>query len=97
MDNNRKNKSGIPILSKIPVLGGIFRNTTKAKSRQELIILMRPEVTLTKLDIARLRRKSEEKTHFGPEINQDDCPDCPPGVDGKALTPPDLPELPGGK
>ena len=45
--------------------------------RTELIILMRPEVTLTKLDMFRLRQKQEEHTHFGPEIDQTDCPDCP--------------------
>lgn len=96
-DRTERNVSGIPVLSKIPVIGGLFRNTFRDKNRTELIILMRPEVTLTKLDMARLRQKAEEKTHFGPEIDQDDCPDCPPGVDGKALTPPDLPELPEGK
>jgi hypothetical protein len=53
---------------------------------------MRPEVTLTKLDIARLRQKTEERTHFGPEIDQDDCPDCPV-PDPKNLPAPDLPAL----
>jgi type II secretory pathway component GspD/PulD (secretin) len=98
LDNTRKNKNGIPILSRIPLLGALFRNTSNTKSRQELIILMRPEVTLTKTDIARLRRKTEEKTHFGAEIDQDDCPDCPPrAMEGKDLTAPDLPALPGDK
>ena len=97
LDNSRKNKSGLPILSRLPLVGALFRNTTNTKSRQELIILMRPEVTLTKFDVARLRAKTEEKTHFGPELNQDDCPDCPPGGDSKGLTPPDLPDLPAGK
>ena len=93
LDNSRNGKTGIPILGRIPVLGAIFRNTTKTKSRQELIILMRPEVTLTKVDLARLRKKVSEKTHFGPEIDQDDCPDCLRAPDGKDLTPPDLPQL----
>jgi general secretion pathway protein D len=92
LDNTRKNKAGIPILSRIPVVGAIFRNTTTAKSRQELIILMRPEVTLTKLDLARLRQKTSDKMHFGPEIDEDDCPDCPPRAgEDKQLPPPDLP------
>jgi hypothetical protein len=52
---------------------------------------MRPEVSLTKLDVYRLRQKSEDRTHFGPELEQDDCPDCPPQLDGKQLPPPDLP------
>lgn len=96
-DRKSRAQAGIPILSRIPVVGALFRNTTKNKSREELVVLMRPEVSLTKLDLQRLRQKGEDKTHFGPELNQDDCPDCPPGVDGKDLTPPDLPELPEGK
>ncbi len=94
-DNKQRNTNGIPVLDRIPVIGALFRNTTKSKQRTELIILMRPEVTLTKLDLARLRGKMEEKTHFGPEIDQDDCPDCPPRVEeGKdvVLPAPDLPQ-----
>ena len=100
-DRNSRSQSGIPILSRIPVIGGIFRNTSKTKAREELVILMRPEVSLTKTDLQRLREKAEEKTHFGPEIDQDDCPDCPPGVimnDGKQvrLPEPDLPQFSNG-
>src|SRR6202022_2644704 len=93
-DSKTRNTSGIPILDRIPYIGALFRNTTNNKMRTELIILMRPEVTLTKLDIYRLRQKSEDRTHFGPELDQDDCPDCPPrpGAD-KQLPPPDLPTV----
>jgi len=28
---------------------------------------------------------------FGPELEQDDCPDCPKKGDGKQLPPPDVP------
>jgi general secretion pathway protein D len=91
MDNKQDNRSGIPILDRLPLVGALFRNTTKSKMRTELIILMRPEVSLTKLDLYRLRQKNEDRTHFGPELEQDDCPDCPPQLDGKQLPPPDLP------
>ena len=91
MDNKQDNRNGIPILGRLPVVGALFRNTTKSKMRTELIILMRPEVSLTKLDLYRLRQKNEDRTHFGPELEQDDCPDCPPQFDGKQLPPPDLP------
>ena len=92
-DRKDRGTNGIPVLSKIPVLGGIFRNTRNDKERRELVILMRPEVTLTKLDLQRLRSKVSDKTHFGPEIDEDDCPDCPPRVYGndKQLPAPDLP------
>lgn len=98
-DRTSRRQTGLPLLGRLPLVGGLFRNTRKDKSREELIVLMRPEVSLTKSDFQRLRQKSEDKTHFGPELNQDDCPDCPPGIgrDGKDLTPPDLPDLPQNK
>jgi len=92
-DNKTKNYTGIPYLSRIPYVGALFRSTTSNKMRTELVILMRPEVTLTKLDLYRLRQKTEDRMHFGPELDQDDCPDCPKPEKGKQLTlpPPDLP------
>jgi type II secretion system protein D len=92
-DSKNRSSTAIPVLSRIPYLGALFRSTTSDKTRQELIILMRPEVTLTKLDAYRLRQKSEDRTHFGPELDQDDCPECPKVEAGKQLTlpPPDIP------
>jgi general secretion pathway protein D len=90
-DNNQLSKDGIPYLSRLPLVGSLFRSTTKNRDRTELIILMRPEVSLTKLDLYRLRQKHEDRTHFGPELEQDDCPDCPKKGDGKQLPPPDVP------
>jgi type II secretory pathway component GspD/PulD (secretin) len=94
IDRDRRSEGGIPVLSKIPVLGGLFRNTNKTKERTELIVLMCPEVALTKLDLMRLRQSKEQRTHFGPELDEGACPDCPPEPDGKevqVLTEPDLP------
>jgi type II secretion system protein D len=93
-DNKQRQTSGIPYLSRIPYLGAVFRSTKDNRMRTELIILMRPEVTLTKLDAYRLRQKVEDRTHFGPELEQDDCPECPKQERGKQLTlpPPDIPE-----
>jgi len=94
-DTRRLDKTGIPLLSRIPLLGPLFRTTSKTGERRELIVLMRPEVALTKLDIYRLRQKTEDRTHMGPELDQDDCPDCPKPGDGKQLElpPPDLPGM----
>jgi len=90
-DTKNTSKDGIPYLSRLPIVGSLFRNTSKMHDRTELIILMRPEVSLTKLDLYRLRQKNEDRTHFGPEMEQDDCPDCPKKGDGKQLPPPDVP------
>jgi len=94
-DQKQKNYEGFPYLSRIPLLGAAFRSTASGKQRRELIILMCPEVTLTKLDLYRLRQKWENThTHFGPELDQAECPDCPRVETGKQinLPPPDLPE-----
>jgi type II secretion system protein D len=96
-DQKQKNYEGFPYLSRIPVLGAAFRSTASGKQRRELIILMCPEVTLTKLDLYRLRQKWENThTHFGPELDQAECPDCPKVETGKQINLP-APDLPEGK
>jgi general secretion pathway protein D len=93
-DQKQKQYQGFPYLSRIPLIGAAFRGTATGKQRRELIILMCPEVTLTKLDAYRLRQKWENNnTHFGPELDQAECPDCPKTDEGKQinLPPPDFP------
>jgi len=92
-DQKQKNYSGIPYLSRIPVVGALFRGTAASHQRTELIVLMCPQVTLTKLDLYRLRQKWENYSHFGPELDQADCADCPKTETGKQLSlpPPDIP------
>ena len=92
-DQKSSQYQGIPYLSRIPLIGAAFRGTATSKQRQELIILMCPQVTLTKLDSYRLRQKWEDTTHFGPELDQGECQDCPKGQSGKQLDlpPPDIP------
>jgi len=87
-DNKGRNTSGLPYLDRIPLVGALFRNTSKTHDRTELIVLMRPEVTLTNLELYRLRAKNEQKTHLGPELNEEEMVTPEPG---KELTPPDLP------
>ena len=92
-ETKQKNYQGFPYLSRIPLVGSLFRATSNGKTRTELIVLMCPQVTLTKLDAYRLRQKWENTTHFGPELDQNECPDCPKTEGGKqlALPPPDIP------
>jgi len=92
-EEKNKQYQGIPYLSRIPLIGVAFRGTAVSKTRRELIILMCPQVSLTKLDAYRLRQRWEDTTHFGPELDQNECPDCPKTETGKqlALPPPDIP------
>jgi general secretion pathway protein D len=94
-EQKQKQYSGIPYISRIPLIGAAFRGTATSKQRQELIILMCPQVTLTKLESYKLRQRWENSyTHFGAELDQNECPDCPKTREGKQLTlpPPDIPE-----
>ena len=96
-DEKQKQYQGFPYISRIPIIGAAFRGTATGKQRRELIILMCPEVTFTKLDLYRLRQKWENNnTHFGPELDQAECPDCPKVEGGKQLSLPP-PDLPAGK
>jgi general secretion pathway protein D len=96
-EQKQKQGQGIPYLSRIPLLGAAFRGTATSKQRRELIILMCPQVTLTKLDQYRLRQKWENtNTHFGPELDQSECPDCPKPKEGKQITLP-RPDIPAAK
>jgi general secretion pathway protein D len=91
-DSKQKNYTGVPVLARVPLLGSLFRSTTVNKMRTELIIMMCPQVTLTPLDLHQLRQKTEDKTHFGPEVDQGECADCPPRAgEEKELPPPDFP------
>ena len=93
-EQKQKQTEGFPYLSRIPLIGAAFRSTSSGKNRQELVILMCPQVTLTKLDQYRLRQRWENTTHFGADLDQNECPDCPKTQEGKQLTlpPPDIPE-----
>jgi len=92
-EQKEKRYQGIPYLSRLPLIGAAFRGTLASKERRELIILMCPQVTLTKLDAYRLRQKWEDTTHFGPELDQGECQDCSKVESGKQinLPPPDFP------
>ena len=43
-DNQNDMRSGIPILSEIPILGALFRTTTRSTARTELLVLLSPRV-----------------------------------------------------
>jgi general secretion pathway protein D len=46
-NENDKNKSGVPILQDVPILGNLFLSRNSNKSRDELLVLMRPTVLRT--------------------------------------------------
>lgn len=43
-DNRSSTRSGVPLLARVPLFGGLFRSTDKSRRRTELIIMITPRV-----------------------------------------------------
>jgi len=56
-----KQKSGVPVLKDIPILGGLFRSTSRDSKRSELIVLMRPTVLANPKEAAEAARLEKER------------------------------------
>ena len=67
----RRDTVGIPLLSRIPLLGALFRETKKEANRSELIILIQPTVIADGQDLAAAQSEEKERANFiGPETYQ---------------------------
>jgi general secretion pathway protein D len=53
------NNNGVPLLKDIPILGALFSSKSSDKTRDELLVLMRPTVLKTP-DLASIQAKKEE-------------------------------------
>jgi type II secretion system protein D len=66
--STNRSRSGIPYLSNIPVLGFFFSNTSKERIRQDLVILIRPEVSWTPEEDVTTREKHQEFFRMPPDL-----------------------------
>jgi len=66
-DNTTRDTSGVPWLSDIPVLGYLFKDTTKSKERDELIIMIQPSVIETDADQIAVNEAEKQRTILGRE------------------------------
>src|SRR5206468_4587145 len=56
-----KSASGVPLLKDIPILGNLFRSTSKELHRKELMVLLRPTVLPTPQAAALVARQEKAK------------------------------------
>ncbi|XHR29309.1 MAG: secretin N-terminal domain-containing protein [Chthoniobacteraceae bacterium] len=61
--------TGVPGLSKIPVLGSLFSYKKNKKTRTELIVLIRPTVTRGPVQAVKTGERAVAKTHFPPDLD----------------------------
>ncbi len=57
--------TNIPYLSRIPVIGALFRTRSRAGDRSELIILMHPEVVNTNDLLVKVQENEARRTYLG--------------------------------
>ena len=60
-DQTTDSKSGIPVLSSIPILGNLFGNTDRTHNRTELIVLITPRVVVNADDARNMTQEYEKK------------------------------------
>ncbi|MDB6174515.1 MAG: Type and secretion system protein [Chthoniobacteraceae bacterium] len=65
---NTKANGGIPYLSKIPVVGALFRSHSKDNSRSELVVLIRPVVSTNPGEIIQTREREQEFMAIEPDL-----------------------------
>jgi len=64
-DHTTRDTSGVPWLSDIPILGYLFKDTTKTKERDELIIMIQPTVVETDADQIAVNEAEKQRTMLG--------------------------------
>ncbi len=70
-DKVRKDEAGVPILSKIPWLGSLFRHTKSVSSKSELVILLKPQVINASSDWNRTIEASRQRIEaISPEFRR---------------------------
>ena len=77
-DNTERDTSGLPFLSDIPVLGYLFKDTKKTKTRTELIIMISPTVVETEADQVVVNEAEKARTILGKEAEESSAPQLPP-------------------
>ncbi|HRH98124.1 MAG TPA: secretin N-terminal domain-containing protein [Prosthecobacter sp.] len=69
-EENTIDKTGLPILGRIPGLGKLFRTDTKNKVRKELIVFIQPQVVTDNNSVRSTSLNEDYRTQIGSEAAQ---------------------------
>lgn len=64
-DSDTMNRTGIPWISRVPVIGALFRSDTKNKRREELVILIQPVVIESEQELIEAQKKEVDRATIG--------------------------------
>lgn len=59
-----RSRSGIPFLKDLPLLGGLFRSTTRSDVRSELFLFLTPHIVVSDDDVDRVRDELQRGTQL---------------------------------
>jgi general secretion pathway protein D len=59
--SDTKANSGVPVLKDLPILGMLFRSSSKSHDRTEMMVLMRPTILKTPLDAAKMADQERQR------------------------------------
>jgi general secretion pathway protein D len=60
-DTEGNTKNGVPLLSSIPIVGGLFGSTSKSRNRTELIVLITPRVVTNPDEAREMTQEYQQK------------------------------------
>jgi type II secretory pathway component GspD/PulD (secretin) len=69
-EETKRDRQGLPVVSRIPVLGKLFREDVDSKVRRELIIFIQPQVVTSEQQLFQASRREDFRTSVGAESAQ---------------------------
>lgn len=71
-DNQTNQEAAVPLLGRIPLLGGLFRHTKMVSQKSELVILLRPQVMINPQDWKQVIDTSRQRIQsLSPEFKRE--------------------------
>jgi type II secretory pathway component GspD/PulD (secretin) len=61
-NSSTRGEGGVPVLKDIPLLGYLFRNSQRAGSKSELMVLIRPTILSNPRDASKLAEKQQHES-----------------------------------
>ncbi len=67
-ESEDETEDGIPVVSRLPVIGHAFKNSKSNKTRKELVVFIQPTVVEDNLDLGVASRTEDLRTSVGSEV-----------------------------
>uniref|UniRef100_UPI0009E8EA61 type II secretion system secretin GspD n=1 Tax=uncultured Acidovorax sp. TaxID=158751 RepID=UPI0009E8EA61 len=86
-DNSSSGRSGVPLLSGLPVVGGLFGATTNSSGRTELLVVITPKVVRTDPEIREVSEELRDRLKGLSILDMRDRSSARPAPDASGIQP----------